>query len=118
MKLRKKELLETTDEDVKIIYSQYSAFRYKKIIAMVALFAILLIASLYGMTVGSYPITMGEVYQIIVDHLFDLGSPLENIDQRVVWDQRMPRLLTAIVAGAGLAVIGLRVRKRGEKNQR
>ena len=106
MKLRKKELLETTDEDVKIIYSQYSAFRYKKIIAMVALFAILLIASLYGMTVGSYPITMGEVYQIIVDHLFDLGSPLENIDQRVVWDQRMPRLLTAIVAGAGLAVAG------------
>ena len=106
MKLRKKELLETTDEDVKIIYSQYSAFRYKKIIAMVALFAILLIASLYGMTVGSYPITMGEVYQIIVDHLFDLGSPLENIDQHVVWDQRMPRLLTAIVAGAGLAVAG------------
>ncbi len=106
MKLRKKELLETTDEDVKIIYGQYSAFRYKKIIAMVALFAILLTASLYGMTVGSYPITMGEVYQIIVDHLFDLGSPLENIDQRVVWDQRMPRLLTAIVAGAGLAVAG------------
>ena len=58
------------------------------------------------MTVGSYPITMGEVYQVIVDHLFDLGSPLENIDQRVVWEQRMPRLLTAVVAGAGLAVSG------------
>ena len=58
------------------------------------------------MTVGSYPITMGEVYQVIVDHLFDLGSPLENIDQRVVWEQRMPRLLTAVVAGAGLAVAG------------
>ena len=67
---------------------------------------VLLVASLYGMTVGSYPITMGEVYQVIVDHLFDLGSPLENIDQRVVWEQRMPRLLTAVVAGAGLAVAG------------
>ncbi|MBR7006174.1 MAG: iron ABC transporter permease [Candidatus Methanomethylophilaceae archaeon] len=67
---------------------------------------VLLVASLYGMTVGSYPITMGEVYQVIVDHLFDLGSPLENIDQRVVWEQRMPRLLTAVVAGAGLAVSG------------
>jgi iron complex transport system permease protein len=72
----------------------------------VSLIVVLLVASLYGMTVGSYPITMGEVYQVIVDHLFDLGSPLENIDQRVVWEQRMPRLLTAVVAGAGLAVAG------------
>ncbi len=71
-----------------------------------SLIVVLLVASLYGMTVGSYPITMGEVYQVIVDHLFDLGSPLENIDQRVVWEQRMPRLLTAVVAGAGLAVAG------------
>ena len=106
MRIGKKEFTETTDEDVRMIYSQYSAFRYKKIVAIVGLFVVLMVASLYGMTVGSYPISMGEVYQVIVDHLFDLGSPLENIDQRVVWDQRMPRLLTAIVAGAGLAVAG------------
>ncbi|MBR4226264.1 MAG: iron ABC transporter permease [Candidatus Methanomethylophilaceae archaeon] len=106
MKLRKKQVIETTDEDVKVIYSQYSSFRYKKIVSMVGLVVILVVSALYGMTVGSYPITMGEVYQVIVDHLFDLWSPLETIDQRVVWEQRMPRLLTAVVAGAGLAVAG------------
>ncbi|MBR3409823.1 MAG: iron ABC transporter permease, partial [Candidatus Methanomethylophilaceae archaeon] len=104
--MRKKQVIETTDEDVKVIYSQYSSFRYKKIVSMVGLVVILVVSALYGMTVGSYPITMGEVYQVIVDHLFDLWSPLETIDQRVVWEQRMPRLLTAVVAGAGLAVAG------------
>ena len=106
MALRKKSSTVSNDAVVKDIYGKYSVFRYKKYVAMAALFIVLIIASLYGMTVGSYPITFGEVYQIIIDHLMDLGGDLETVDQRVVWEQRMPRLLTGIVAGAGLAVAG------------
>ena len=103
---RKKKSDISGDADVAGMYNQYSVFRYKKFIAMLGLLILLIVAALYGMTVGSYPISFQEVYQVIVDHLFDLGSPLETTDQRVVWEQRMPRLLTAVVTGAGLAAAG------------
>ncbi|MCQ2079458.1 MAG: iron ABC transporter permease [archaeon] len=73
---------------------------------MVALAVILVVAALYGMTVGAFPLTMGEVYSILVDCLKDLGSNLDCVEKRVVWNQRLPRLLVAVAAGAGLAIAG------------
>jgi iron complex transport system permease protein len=105
MKSRTKELA-SVDEDVSNMYHQYTSFRFKKILAMVVLVVVLIIASLYGMSVGSYPISFTEVYNIVIDHLIHFGEPLTTVDERVVWDQRMPRLLTGIVAGAGLAAAG------------
>lgn len=105
--MKRKNRIEVTssDEDVTYMVQSYSAFRFKKVLAIIILIAVLIVASLYGMTIGSYTIRFADVYSIIVDRLLDWG-PTETLDQRVVWDQRMPRLLTAIVAGAGLAAAG------------
>jgi iron complex transport system permease protein len=106
MGFRKGKEITTNDEVVKDIYGQYSVFRYKKFLIMIGLAVLLIIASFYGLTVGSYELSIQEVYRIVFEHLSDLEGPLDSVDERVVWIQRMPRLLTGIVAGAGLAAAG------------
>jgi iron complex transport system permease protein len=106
MGLRKSKATTSNDAVVQDIYGQYSVFRFKKILILAALIVVLIVASFYGLTVGSYELSFTEVYQIVIDHLLNLGETLTTVDQRVVWLQRMPRLMTAIVAGAGLAVAG------------
>jgi iron complex transport system permease protein len=106
MGFRKGKEITTNDEVVKDIYGQYSVFRYKKFLIMIGLVVLLIIASFYGLTVGSYELSIQEVYRIVLEHLSDLEGPLDSVDERVVWIQRMPRLLTGIVAGAGLAAAG------------
>ncbi|MBQ9689640.1 MAG: iron ABC transporter permease [Candidatus Methanomethylophilaceae archaeon] len=96
----------TSDADVSHMYSEYRASRAKKILAIIVLIAVLLLASIYGLSVGSYPIDFIDVYNIVIDHLLHLDDPLSSTDERVVWNTRMPRLMFAIVAGAGLAVAG------------
>jgi iron complex transport system permease protein len=106
IKLRKGEAIESADQDVIRMYSDYRSSRWKKVIIILAMIAGVIVASIYGLTVGSYPISFTEVWSIVFDHLLHLGDSLETLDERVVWEQRMPRLLTGIVAGAGLATAG------------
>ena len=106
MGFRKGKAIASNDAVVKDIYGQYSVFRYKKFLIMLGLLVLLIIASFYGLAVGSYELSLTEVYTIVINHLMDLGGALTTVDERVVWIQRMPRLLTGIVAGAGLAAAG------------
>ena len=106
MKIGKGKPITTGDSDVVHMYTTYRSSRLKKIVILAILVVVLLFASLYGLTVGSYPLSISEVYEIVWDHLMDLTGALTTVDQRVVWNQRMPHLLTGIVAGAGLAAAG------------
>ena len=106
LKISRKTSISTADEDVSQMYTVYKSSRLKKFLILAVLVCILIFASLYGLTVGSYPLSFSEVYEIVWNHLMDLGGELTTVDERVVWNQRMPRLLTGIVAGAGLATAG------------
>ena len=106
MSIIKSKAISSNDEVVQDIYGKYSRFRGKKVLIIIALLVILIIAAFYGMTIGTYEISFADVYAIVIDHLMHLGDPLTSVDERVVWNQRMPRLMTAIIAGAGLAIAG------------
>jgi len=106
MVIGKKKTIVTSDSDVSHMFTEYRASRAKKAMAIILMIVALLIASIYGLSVGSYPIDFVEVYNIVIDHLFHLDDPLTTTDERVIWNTRMPRLLFAIVSGAGLAVAG------------
>ncbi|MCQ2069998.1 MAG: iron ABC transporter permease [archaeon] len=107
MRLKKRiPLGATSDEDIAKIYGDYSVFRFKKKLIILILVAVLLVSSLYGLTVGAFPLSIEEVYSILIDCIKDLGSNLDCVEKRVVWNQRLPRLLVAITAGAGLAIAG------------
>lgn len=67
------------------------------IIMMLLAVAVLGVVCLF---VGSSNMTVMDVIRAV----FGQGSKAQN---RIIWNIRMPRVLTAIVAGAGLAVAGL-----------
>lgn len=64
-----------------------------------------LLVMAYSVTLGSYPLTMGQVYGIIWDHIINMPQTDVNA-AHVVLDLRLPRILGAIICGFGLAVCG------------
>jgi iron complex transport system permease protein len=72
-----------------------------------ALLAIALVASLVlAVTFGPAEISFGEVWASIGGHLGIGDSPLSRLRDGIVWELRLPRVLTAACVGAGLAVCG------------
>lgn len=103
---RKKIEAYADEEDVDHILSKYAFFRMRKILIMLVFCVVLIVAFFFGLTQGSYPMSMGEAYSALFDHLSHLSEPLADINERIIWNQRLPRTFTAIIAGAGLAVAG------------
>jgi len=87
------------------VAANYKNHLYKKIIFVIASFVLLIILSGIGMGVGSYSISFVDVYSEILNRLLHWG-PLATTDALVIWDLRLPRLLTAITVGIGLSVAG------------
>lgn len=87
----------------------YKKYTYRKFLFIVLCIAACIVMLGIAITIGDYPIKALEAYQIIWDHLMDNIDPTDKIavtKDHVVWNLRLPRVLTAIVAGAGLAVAG------------
>lgn len=58
----------------------------------------------YRITLGEYDISIGDVYRTIWHHItHNIVNPW---DDNVVWMQRMPRVITAVLVGVGLATAG------------
>lgn len=62
-------------------------------------------AALWGMTVGRYHVPVGDVLNIL-GFYWPTTEPPSNIAQSVVLRVRLPRVLEALVCGAGLGVGG------------
>lgn len=72
-----------------------------------ALLAVVLVISvIVATTIGPAELTPSEVWASIL-HRLGLGpSPLTPLQDGIVWELRLPRVLTAASVGAGLAVCG------------
>ncbi len=90
-------------EKIAEIKELYKKFIGRKILFI--LFSLILIFIIAGVaaTLGSYPITVIEVYSIIGHGLF---QSVETTEEIVVWNLRLPRILMGILAGIGLAIAG------------
>ena len=71
------------------------------ILMLIVAIAVLAIVNLL---IGSVEIPMGDVCRILLG-----DSSQSEIWQNIIWKSRLPQALTAIVAGAGLAVSGLQM---------
>lgn len=68
---------------------------------------LLLVASVtLAVTIGPADIRFDEVWASILSHLGVGVSPLPELRDGIVWELRLPRILTAAAVGAGLAVSG------------
>ncbi|WP_110208022.1 putative F420-0 ABC transporter permease subunit [Nocardioides daejeonensis] len=79
--------------------------------ATLALTAPLLLAALavsvvVAVTIGPADLSTGEVWRSIGSHLGLATSDLTLLRDGIVWELRLPRVLTAAAVGAGLAVSG------------
>jgi len=68
----------------------------------------LVIGLVLGVGLGTVAIAPNETIAIIAHRLFglDLGATWTPATEAIVWDLRLPRVLTAMVVGTGLAVAG------------
>lgn len=55
---------------------------------------------------GFMPFTSGEILEVIGSRLFGLESGLDESRVTVLWEVRLPRLITALLAGAALGLSG------------
>jgi iron complex transport system permease protein len=87
------------------IINEYRAYKYVKAMMLLVVFALCMIALGIDIGLGPYSIDFFTVYQEIFSRILDWGAPLD-IEGKIVWDLRMPRVLTALFAGLGLAMAG------------
>lgn len=59
-----------------------------------------------AVTVGPAQIGPGDVWRTVAAHLGHGTAPLSELRDAIVWEMRLPRVLTAGAVGAGLAVAG------------
>jgi len=78
--------------------------RYHKAVALkwtagVVLLLLLAGAAIFSMTVGSLPLTVADIVASLLDKA-------QTQYGHVIWQIRLPRMVTSVIAGAGLAVAG------------
>lgn len=80
----------------------------RKIIIIGILFIILITSGLVMITLGAYNISIFDVYGVILTHLNPSGNinTIEKLQNTIVWDIRLPRILLAISVGIALASAG------------
>lgn len=61
-----------------------------------------------GVGLGSVPVTPGDTLGILAERLLgvDVGRTWSATAETIIWDLRLPRVLTAMIVGLGLAVAG------------
>jgi iron complex transport system permease protein len=80
--------------------------RVRVAIAGVVLALALVLSVSVAVTIGPAPLSLGEVWGSIGAHLVGTESPLSALRDGIVWELRLPRILTAAAVGAGLALVG------------
>ena len=78
----------------------------RSILMGVFLAALLLLSVTFAITIGPANITAEGVWGSVLHHLGLGPSPLSLLRDGIVWQLRLPRVLTAAAVGAGLALSG------------
>jgi len=89
--------------------SLYHKGKKRKILVILSLFLALLIIIIISVSLGAGSPRFNEAIQVILSKLFPfLGfDPGPQITQTIIFDIRLPRVVLAVIAGAGLAASGV-----------
>ena len=89
-------------------FEDYHKYIYRKWIFIIFCVVIVVVVMGIAVTVGPYDIGFLDSYSIIWNHLVSLitGEEISGLDDHIVVQLRMPRVVVGIIAGAGLAVAG------------
>ncbi len=73
---------------------------------VVVMAALLVVAMTLALMVGSVHLPAGTVLEVVARRLGVGGLDVSVLDDRIVWELRLPRVLGAAATGAGLALCG------------
>ncbi|MCQ2070893.1 MAG: iron ABC transporter permease [archaeon] len=88
------------------LLQNYTKKRKKKVISLLLFVVILFIVSGYALGLGAYEISFLDTYGAIWQYLTHMSDGFNTLDLRVIWQDRVPRLLVALIAGGALATTG------------
>lgn len=75
--------------------------------ALLLLITGLIVSVPLAVTIGPVDLAPGDVYAVIFDHLGIAGpSGLSPMQDAIVWELRLPRVMLAALVGGGLATVG------------
>lgn len=80
-----------------------------KILCLLVFIAIL-IAMTFSITIGSVPIKSTYVWKIAINKTFNqeiFTKTWKHSLEIIIWDLRIPRVITGVIAGGGLALVGI-----------
>ncbi|WP_309400296.1 FecCD family ABC transporter permease [Cerasicoccus maritimus] len=72
----------------------------------VALVTIMLVLGVVALNIGPLKSTWGEIWQVIRDRILFVAVDDRSWADPIIWNLRMPRIVMAMLVGAGLAVAG------------
>ena len=96
--------------DFETLKKEYRRHIFFKILFILVCVVFVIIAGAVSVTIGGYEISWTDVYKVIFNHIMGVEyDPFskESMDDYIIWEKRMPRVVFAVVAGIGLAVSGV-----------
>ena len=93
--------------------TDYHGYIWRKVLFIILCAVGAFIISGYALTVGPYDISILESYGVVWDVIvgeisgMDMTELMETSDYRVIWEMRLPRIVTGVLTGFGLAAAGV-----------
>ncbi|MCR4962421.1 MAG: iron ABC transporter permease [Firmicutes bacterium] len=81
-------------------------FSYKKCAIVCLLIVAPLLLAFAALAMGRFPLSLQTVFQVLAAKISG-AVPIDLQTEKVIWGIRLPRILLAMLVGAGLAVSGL-----------
>ena len=95
------------ESEATVIAEAYSKFTFKKVLFIIVSLAVLMTMILLAISMGPIELSYREISNVIIAKTLPfLGIECNTHDEIIIWDLRFPRVVMAVVAGAGLAVSG------------
>ncbi|MBN2121253.1 MAG: iron ABC transporter permease [Candidatus Omnitrophica bacterium] len=88
---------------------QYRAFIGKKIFIIFVFIFLIFVLSGIAVTIGPMKFSFQDVYKTIINHFHAGCFNIPEMSEAVIWKIRIPRILTALLAGFGLALAGVQM---------
>lgn len=73
---------------------------------LTALGTVLVAVVVLGVRIGSVPLSLDEVVAAVLAEM-GIREPASSLSSTIVWEYRLPRVLAAVIVGAGLTVSGI-----------
>ncbi|MBQ6586065.1 MAG: iron ABC transporter permease [Coriobacteriales bacterium] len=103
-----------TDEDVRMVTAEgaevaskpkHSGFWNTSVGLVLIILPIVLF--LFSLAIGAYHVTPSQVIRVLLGHITgNMPSDVSSLSASIIWDVRLPRVISAALVGAGLSVAG------------